>query len=491
MTRPNILFILSDQHAQRVAGCYGDKADVTPHLDQLAQDGVVFENTYCPSPICGPSRMSLMTGKQPHEIGCWLNGDILNSGLPTYAHALGAAGYTTSLIGRMHFIGPDQTHGFTTRLVGDHSANWPGNPTFDHEDLRGTSGPAAISVLNSGPGTNAYVVKDTDATAAAVDWLQNEGARQRDKDAAPFHLTVGFMLPHPPYVCDPDDFAEVSGRVPGPVGPPDQPGEDHPWIRKWREITGITEMDPTHIARARQAYWGMVLRLDRNIGQVLSALEAAGLAENTLVIYASDHGDHLGDRGLFWKHTFYEESVKVPLIMRWPGHVPKGARRTGFASLSDLSATMLDAAAGDWTGGGQSLLPIAKDAGAPWIDDVVSEYCVGLNDGYSFDEVTLSRMVRRGRYKLIYYEGYPCQLFDLQEDPEELHDLADEKSHAQIREILLQRVLLGWDPEAIRRQILTRERDSGLLRAWAEHTSPPETHRWQMPQGRKSGVISD
>ncbi|MDB2407178.1 sulfatase-like hydrolase/transferase [Jannaschia sp.] len=491
MTRPNILFILSDQHAQRAAGCYGDPSGVTPHLDRLAAEGVVFENAYCPSPICGPSRMSLMTGKQPHETGCWLNSDILNSGQPTYAHALGAAGYRAALIGRMHFIGPDQTHGFSTRLVGDHSANWPGNPTFDHEDLRGTSGPAAISVTKSGPGTNAYVVKDRDATSAAVDWLRDTGARQKGGDAMPFHLTLGFMLPHPPYVCDPDDFAEVSGRVPDPVGTADELGPDHPWLRRWREITGITEMNPEDVARARQAYWGMLYRLDQNIGAVLSALDAAGLAENTLVIYASDHGDHLGNRGLFWKHSFYDDSVKVPMVMRWPAHLPKGARRTGLVSLTDLGATMLDAAAGDWTGGGQSLLPLAKDAAAPWVDEVVSEYCVGLNDSYSFADVTMNRMIRCGRFKLIYYHGYPCQLFDLESDPLERVDLSEDRRYAQIRDRLLHRVLADWAPEQIKRQILVRDREAALLSAWAQQTSPQEQHRWDMPRGESSGLAGE
>lgn len=434
--------------------------------------------------------MSTLTGKQPYETGCWLNSDILNSGQPTYAHALGAAGYRTTLIGRMHFIGPDQTHGFSTRLVGDHSANWPGNPTFSHGALQGTSGPAAVSVSESGPGVNAYVVKDREATDAAVNWLRKEGDRQGEDNAQPFHLTLGFMLPHPPYVCEPEDFLHVSGKVPNLAGPADQPRDDHPWFRKWREITGITKMAPADVTRARQAYWGMVYRMDQNIGEVLSALDAAGLAEDTLVIYASDHGDHLGDRGLFWKHTFYDESVKVPLVMRWPGHLPKGENRTGLVSLSDLGATMLDAASGDWTGGGQSLLPLAKDPAAPWIDEVVSEYCVGLNDGYSFADVTLNRMVRHARYKLIYYHGYPCQLFDLQDDPEERCDLAEDHSHAQIRDRLLERVLADWKPEQVGSEILARERDNAILSVWAQRTSPSETHRWHMPVGQSSGLVS-
>src|SRR5690606_27605321 len=122
-SKPNILYLLSDQHAQQIAGCYGDTIVRTPHLDGLASRGVTFENTYCPSPICLPSRMSILTARDPHRQQCWTNQDVLSSGIPTFAHALGAAGYRTSLIGRLHSVGPDQLRGFSTREVGDHSTN--------------------------------------------------------------------------------------------------------------------------------------------------------------------------------------------------------------------------------------------------------------------------------------------------------------------------------------------------------------------------------
>lgn len=488
MAQPNIFFILSDQHAQHALGCYGDEAGVTPNLDKLAQDGVVFENTYCASPICGPSRMSLMTGRQPHENGCWLNGDILNSGTPTFAHALGAAGYRTALIGRMHFIGPDQTHGFSQRLVGDHSANWPGNPSFDHGELSGTSGPNPVSIEKSGPGTNAYDLKDRDATAAAIDWLHEEGQKQKTGTTGPFHMTLGLMLPHPPYVADPEDFDAVAGNVPEHLIAAPAENKEHPWYSKWRHDRGIGNMDTAQINRSRQAYWAMVRRLDQHIGQVLEALDAAGLRNDTLVIYTSDHGDHLGNRGLFWKHTFYDESAKVPLIMRWPNRIPASARRTKVIGLTDLGATMLDAANGTWTGGGNSLLPVAADASAPWVDEVVSEYCTGTADSYAFSEPTMNRMVRKGRFKLCYYHGYPPQLFDMEADPNELTDLADNPNYDSICKALLLRILSDWNPNEIERAIHARESDAALLAEWARQTSPKETHRWHMPEGKHSSL---
>jgi choline-sulfatase len=481
LASPNILFILSDQHAQHASGPYGDTAGVTPNLDALAAAGVTFDNVYCPSPICGPSRMSTMTGREPHELTCWLNGDVLNSGVPTIAHALGAVGYRSCLVGRMHFIGPDQTHGFLERYVGDHSANWPGNPTFDHGELRGTSGPDRISIEKSGAGTNAYDLKDRDTAAAAADWLDREAGRRAAGEDRPFFLTVGFMLPHPPYVADAEDFDAVAGRVPRTRVERSEP--EHPWIAGWRDKCGISSLEPEDVSRTRQAYWGMVRRLDRLIGDVLEALERTGLARDTLVVYASDHGDHLGDRGLFWKHTFFDESAKVPLIMRWPEALPQGRRCTRVAGLIDIGATFAEAAGASWSGGGASLLAVARDPQADWRDEVTCEYCCGTADPWSFPVPTMNRMVRQGRYKLCYYHGHAPQLFDVEADPAELSDLGQRSEFAAIRDALLRRVLSDWDPDDVAARLVRREADAAILQNWARLTAPPEAHRWAMPDG--------
>src|SRR5581483_3971788 len=177
--RPNILHILSDQHSPRVLGCYGDPLGVTPHLDGLAARGAVFDQLYCPSPICVPSRMSMLTGRHPHQNDCWTNHHVLDSGIPTFAHALGAAGYRTTLIGRLHSLGPDQLRGYAERLVGDHSPNFDGNPMASRGPLEGTAGPARVSLERSGPGLSGYQVHDEYVTAAAVDYLNRLGIERR------------------------------------------------------------------------------------------------------------------------------------------------------------------------------------------------------------------------------------------------------------------------------------------------------------------------
>lgn len=148
MNKPNVLFIFSDQHAQKVAGCYGDDVVRTPNIDRLAQEGVRFDNAYCPSPICTPSRMSMLTARWPHRQECWTNDDMLRSDVPTWLHRAGEAGYRPALIGRMHSIGPDQLHGYAERGIGDHTPNFAGIARFPMGVLEGTNEPDSVSLTD-------------------------------------------------------------------------------------------------------------------------------------------------------------------------------------------------------------------------------------------------------------------------------------------------------------------------------------------------------
>jgi choline-sulfatase len=188
MTRPNLLYILSDQHAQTVAGCFGDPLAPTPNLDRLAARGVTFNNAYTPSPLCTPARMSLLSGRHPSDQSCWTNSDALASDVPTFAHAMGAAGYRPVLIGRLHSIGPDQMRGYAERLVGDHSTNWIGGHAHSLGVLDKTNDPFRVSIERSGPGQSSSEVKDLEVTARTLDWLDELAARRRAVDDAPFCL---------------------------------------------------------------------------------------------------------------------------------------------------------------------------------------------------------------------------------------------------------------------------------------------------------------
>ncbi|MBM3523824.1 MAG: sulfatase, partial [Alphaproteobacteria bacterium] len=335
-SQPNLLFLFSDQHAQKTAGCYGDTLVRTPNLDRLATRGVTFDNAYCPSPICVPSRMSMLTGRHPSAQDCWTNDDFLASDRATWPHALGAAGYKPILISRLHAMGPDQMHGYVEREIGDHSPNYGGVARHDMGPLNNTNDPWRASLEISGPGQSSYQLKDMETAGAAVAELTRIAAARREGSNEPFCLSVGFMLPHPPYVAWRGDYALYAGKIGMPTLP--MPAPDHPWLEWWRRDRGIAETKREDVLRARAAYWGLVTRLDILIGQVLDALDRLGLAEDTLVVYTSDHGDQLGERGLWWKHTFYDESAKVPLILRWPGRLPQGERRAQVVNLIDVTA---------------------------------------------------------------------------------------------------------------------------------------------------------
>ena len=477
--KPNILFLMSDQHTQKVAGCYGDPLVRTPHLDRLAAGGVAFDNAYCPSPICTPSRMSLLTGRWPSSQACWTNADMLASDIPTYVHGLGAAGYRPALIGRLHSIGPDQLHGYAEREVGDHSSNWIGARPHSMGVLDRTNDPFRVSLERSGAGQSAYELHDIDVADAACAWLDRHAASGEGK---PFALGVGLMLPHQPYVARPEDHALYAGRIGLPAIPRPALEDDHPYLVKWRQITGIDEVTEAEILRARAAYYGLTTRLDLLIGRVLDRLEAHGFAEDTLVVYTSDHGDQLGERGLWWKQTFFDDSAKVPLILRWPGHLPAGERRAQVVNLVDLGPTLLDAVGGPALPGidGTSFLGAARDAAAPWLDLTFSEYCTDGTARWDGGNAVVQRMVRAGTWKLIYYHGHRPQLFDLAADPLETRDLARDPAHDATRDRLLGLLLADWDPEAITRQLARKRKEREVLAAWWRGMEPPDAHRWTL-----------
>lgn len=477
-TKPNVLFIFSDQHSPRITGCYGDPVAETPNIDKLAGNGVTFDNCYAPSPVCTPSRMSMLTARYPHRQRVWTNTDILDSNIPTFPNALAINGYQPVLAGRMHSLGADQHRGYAKRYVGDHSPNWPGKDRPNMGVLHKSNSPDPASVVQSGSGKSVYELLDHATGDAAVEALQTIKDKGGDD---PFFLTVGFMLPHAPYVADAQDYARFEGKVtPARIGAPD-PGTDHPFMREWREDRGLNDLNPDDELRARTAYYALTYRLDCLIGKVIGQLNALGLAENTLIVYASDHGDHIGEHGLWWKHTFYDQSAKVPLILSWPGVLPQNQRRDHLVDLLDVTATMLDATGSPPlpNSDGRSFLNVAKDARAPWVNRVFSENCQEAGVFWNSQEPVTQRMVRDGDWKLVYYHNYPCQLFNLRADSDEISDLAADPEHEPVLRALRGSVLAGWDPDAISNYMASRNEDLKMMRAWAKAARPPEVICWE------------
>jgi len=485
-SRPNLLYIHSDQHNPFVTGCYGDPLVETPNLDRLANGGVVFDAAYCTSPICVPARMSMLTGLHPYQNRVWTNRHVLDSGIPTFAHALGAVGYRSVLAGRMHVRGPDQLHGYADRLVGDHMPNHLGGPRAEMGILTGTETPVRKTLTTSGPGQVAYQLHDEEVTAAAVGFLDRIGRERRaGLETEPFSLSVGFMLPHPPYVPRRAVYDRYRSRIAPPRKPRPFDAESHPYLKRWRAHTGSETVSEEEALNTRAAYWALVEETDAMVGQILAALQANDLTGETLVIYTSDHGDMMGEHGLWWKHVFYEESVRVPLIFSWPGVIAPGMRCGRVVSALDVNATILDALGAPAlpNSPGRSLLglvaqePVGAGRGSrDWEDVAFAEYC---EDQYSPPGGAYQRMVRRGRWKLIDYGDDPPQLFDLEADPDELTDRADDPACAAIIRDLRAEVRQGWNPDQIKAKMAAMDANNRILEAWSANVQPEERYRWR------------
>lgn len=487
--KPNLLFIFSDQHAQRVAGCYGDSIVKTPALDTLAQSGVTFDNAYCPSPICVPSRMSMLTACHPHRQNCWTNDDYLASDLPTWLHAVSANGYKPHLIGRLHAMGPDQLHGYARREIGEHSPNWPGVARHSMGVLEKTNDPNIESLLTCGAGQSAYELKDRDVTTATITALEQHAALPTE-GREPFCMTVGLMLPHAPYVSQQQWVDYYLDKLPDPQiwkpknGSVDQsqPASGHPWISWWKQNRGIESVDPRQVRLARAAYWGLVSSMDEMIGRILNTLSATGLAENTLVVYASDHGDHVGDRGLWWKHTLYDESTRVPLIMSMPGRLERGERCTSVVSLLDLAQTMIDALGASPLphADGKSFWPVLTSKEHEWENRVFSEYCTDSVPDWTGGQAVRQRMLRDGDWKLHVYHGYPPLLFNLADDPQEQINLADNPDYTEQLQQMSDAIYRDWDPENIKDIMRCRRERKDVIADWARGTAPESTYMWPL-----------
>ena len=307
--QPNVLIVMSDQHSRRRLGCYGDPVVRTPNLDALASRGVRFENAYCPAPLCVPSRMSFLTGRHPSANRVWLNSHILSSAIPTWAHALGAAGYETALLGRMHFVGPDQRHGFERRPIGEYWSNYPGGsnpgaPLFKRIPS-GASGQTRVAPESSGTGSTTYSAMDEMIAAAACRYLQEKA----DGGGRPFAATVGFVLPHCPYYAPKDLFNYYYERTDVPRPTPEDIDREPVAIHNLKRRLDLdAPLSPGRIRIAVAAYLGLCEYVDRLIGDILRKLADTGLDRSTLVIYCSDHGEMAGEHGLWGKSNYYEGS---------------------------------------------------------------------------------------------------------------------------------------------------------------------------------------
>lgn len=468
---PNILFIISDQMTPFMTGPYGSSVAKTPNLDRLARESVLFENAYCNSPLCVPSRNSMWSGRLPTAVAAFDNGSEFAAHLPTIPYLLRTAGYRTAVAGKCHFIGADQLHGFEDRLTPcvfpasfEMTPDWRRGAYYN----KGTSIQAMFRML--GPSVWSHQLAfDQNVADQSISYLRQYSLGNRQQ---PLFLTASFTQPHDPFTTT-KEFLDLYANADIPLPP------DHGDIRRlsptyeWFIIHhGIDKekLSPERIREVRRNYLGMISWIDHKVGQLLSELDRLGMSENTIVVFASDHGEMMGDHGQWSKRLLLEWSARIPLMVRMPGKAGAGKRIAQPVSLVDLLPTF-NSFAGvktDLPFDGQSLAPLIAGAAENRDAVVVSEY---LGEG----AIEPMRMVRQGGHKYITVNGYAPQLYDLQSDPEETENRAGSAKYRGVEKTLAERANSGWDGPALKKAVLTDQQQRILLRAIAKESESP---RW-------------
>lgn len=455
---------MSDEHDPNVSSPYGHDFVHTPNMQRLANSGSTFEHAYCNSPLCVPSRASFMTGKHLHRVKVWDNTVPLASDEPTWAHRMNNAGYETCLAGKMHFIGPDQMHGFTRRIVPDiHGMGGGGTnlPDWDTGRFHQSRNLSDRLLKEPGPGRHEHMDYDDEVVNKSVTYLSEPSRHEK-----PWVLCSSVFTPHFPFIAR-DEF--YHRYYPDHADLPNIPAghlkDLHPQSKRLRRHFMCEDIPEEQIRKARAAYYGLVEFCDTRLGAILDALEANNLDENTIVAYIADHGELNGEHGMWYKCSFYEQSSRIPFMIRWPGVTNPGSRFSTITSLVDFVQTMLDIGEAE-TGStdGRSLVPLLKGE----VDD---------GGGLAFCEYEAhgtdrpGRMVRQGDFKLNYYHGEDPELFDLRTDPGEFNNLASDSGHENIVKDLTNIVLDGWDPVSVDRHVRRTQKDRQLI-ASSTHGRP-------------------
>jgi choline-sulfatase len=445
--RPNIIVIMSDEHDPRVAGCYGNAMARTPHLDSLAADGVTFDCAYTSSPLCVPARLAFTAGKYVSRIGAWSNNCWLPSDdYPSLPRIVNAAGYESFLCGKQHY---DATRRYGFVEIGGNMNNHRktgtgGRRGADDTSVNTRGAEERFSQFHTGD-TSGIMTHDRRVTAGVLEFLA-----KRERTDKPFFLFVGYLAPHFPLIVPEAYWLRYRDKVPMPVIPEGSVERQPLNYHHLRRGFGLVHVDPSTVKLGRELYYGLTNWLDDEIGKVLAALAGSRVADNTAVVYTTDHGENKGDHALWWKNCMYEHAARAPLIVRYPERWKGGARRSAACSHVDLVQTIAELtgaeAPEDWNG--HSLCGWMDDPRTEWRDIAVSEY-------YGHNIASGYAMLRSGRYKYVYHttmddeHGPERELYDMAADPGEFDNLAEAPKQRKRVEEMHRRLVreLGRDPE--------------------------------------------
>ncbi|KAI1914939.1 hypothetical protein LOZ39_000243 [Ophidiomyces ophidiicola] len=423
--QPNILYIMADQMAAPLLSIYDPSSPIkTPNIEKLAESGVVFESAYCNSPLCAPSRFTMVSGQLPSRIGGYDNASDLPADTPTYAHYLRAQGYHTALSGKMHFAGPDQLHGYEERLTSDiYPGDYGWTVDWDQPELRKDWYHDMSSVMEAGPCVRSNQLDfDDEVVHKATQYLYDH---VRYREGQPFCLTVSMTHPHDPYTMTKDYWDMYEDvEIPLPKTPALPQNKHDPHSQRVLKIVDLwgKEIPEERIKAARRAYFAACTYVDTQIGKLMSVLKNCGVADDTIVVFTGDHGDMLGEKGLWYKMVWYEMSARVPMIVFAPGKY-QARRVKENVSTMDLLPTFvaMSGASVDPTLplDGVSLMPyLDQNSDGEKTDTVLGEYMA---------EGTLAPvvMIRRGPWKFIYSPLDPPMIFNVETDPAESVNLAE------------------------------------------------------------------
>jgi choline-sulfatase len=475
MRKPNILFVMADQLIPLLTEAYGHPVVQTPYIEQMAQEGITFDAAYTPDPLCGPARAAFTTGQYASRIGVYDNATPFKSDILTIPHYLGATGYDCVASGKLHYVGPDQLHGFNRRLTTDiypEDYSWLQNRDPDKANDPQYQGGHALQYTGDSIHIGEWrsnLSYDEETQFRSLEYIRAKGLdKRRNPDYQPFFLFTSFHHPHDPF-WSPQEFWDIYENA--PIDLPEENTAAYSvldrWLNQWHQVDKFDVQDPESLRKVRRAYYGLVTYIDQKLGELLNALEQHDLEEDTIVVFSSDHGDMLGEKGMVQKRTFYEWSARVPLIIRFPDGHQRGTRVAEPVSLLDLLPTFLDFASleAPLMGDGKSLIPL--------IEGTETEPRIVFSESHAEGVYGTCFMLRTLQYKYVhifYREGEDAQLFDMQSDPDEKVNLIDRTEYHDLVAELKARLLREFDPQAIERDIQESIRVRTRLKAWAERT---------------------